>query len=68
MIITSEMIYNSFRYTGITNSLNRSEDHLFNSWSRMKEEKPLIEKDLEKDYQFNDNLDDYKEILDEDED
>ena len=41
-IITSEMIYNSFRYTGIANSLNHSEDHLFNSWSRMKEEKPLI--------------------------
>ena len=25
-------------------------------------------RNLEKDYQFNDNLDDYKEILDEDED
>ena len=67
-IITSEMIYNSFRYTGISNSLNYSEDHLFNSWIRMKEEKPLIENDLEIDYQFNDNLDDFKEILDEDED
>lgn len=49
-IITSEMIYNNFRYTSITNSLNHSEDSLFNSWSRMKEEKPLIENDLEKDY------------------
>ena len=36
----------------------------------MKEEKILIEKDWVKDYQFNDNLDDSKEmiILDEDED
>ncbi len=33
-------------------------------WNGMKEEKPLIENDLEKDYQFNDNLDDSKEILD----
>ena len=46
------MIYNSFRYTGIVNSLNHSEDQLFSSWSRMKEEKPLIENDLEKDYQL----------------
>ena len=30
----------------------------------MKEEKPLIENDLEKYYQFNDNLDNSKEILD----
>jgi len=48
--ITSDMIYNSFRYTGIANSLNHSEDHLFNSWSKMKEEKLLIENDLGKDY------------------
>ena len=67
-IITNEMIYNSFSYTGIANSHNHLGDNLFNSWSIMKEEKPLIENDLEKDYQFNDNLDDSKEILDEDED
>ena len=67
-IVTSEMIYNSFRYTGIANSLNHSDDHLFSSWRTMKDEKPLIENDLEKDYHFNDNLDDSKEILDEDED
>ena len=66
-IITSEMIYNSFRYTGIANALNHSEDNLFNSWQRMKDEKPLIDNDLENDFDFNDNLDDNNEILDDDE-
>ena len=64
--ITNEMIYNSFRYSDISDFLNHSEDHLFSSWSRMKEEKLLIENNLEKDYQFNDNIDDSKDILDED--
>ena len=33
----------------------------------MKEEKPLIDNDLENDFDFNDNLDDNNEILDDDE-
>ena len=62
------MIYNIFRHIGFANSLNHSEDHLFNSWRRMKEEMPLIENDLVKDYQFNDNLEYSKDIMDKDED
>ena len=31
-IITQEMIYKSFRCTGIANNLNRSEDYFFTAW------------------------------------
>ena len=34
-IITQEMIYKSFRCTGIANNLNRSEDYLFTAWKQM---------------------------------
>ena len=42
-IITQEMIYKSFRCTGIANNLNRSEDYFFTAWKHMQEEVPLIE-------------------------
>ena len=34
-IITKEMIYKSFRITGITNSLNSEEDYLFSAWAHI---------------------------------
>ena len=36
-IITKEMIYKSFRITGIANSLNGEEDYLFSAWAKMQE-------------------------------
>ena len=45
-IITKELIYKSFRCTGIANNLDSSEDNLFTAWSHMKEEKPLIENEI----------------------
>lgn len=41
-----ELIYKSFRCTGIANNLDSSEDNLFTAWSHMKEEKPLIENEI----------------------
>ncbi len=41
-IITKEIVYNSFRTTGISNKLNRSEDGLFKVWSKIKEEIPNL--------------------------
>ena len=41
-IITKEIIYKSFRATGIANKLDKAEDYLFTSWARMKEDNPLI--------------------------
>ena len=52
-IITKEIIYKSFRATGIANNLNKSEDYLFTSWARMKEDNPLIEDDLENYFNLN---------------
>ena len=52
-IITKEMIYTSFRITGIANSLNGEEDYLFSSWVNMQEERPLVEN----------NIDEYKKNL-----
>ena len=46
-IITKDMIYNSFRCTGIANALNGSEDYLFTAWKKMSEENPLIKNDIE---------------------
>lgn len=43
-IITKELIYNSFRCTGIANSLNREEDGKFTDWKKMEQDKPFIEK------------------------
>ena len=63
-IITKEMIYKSFRCTLIANNLIHSEDGLFTVWKKMNEEVPLVENDLEVDY---DNLNE-NEILDEEED
>ena len=61
--ITKDMIYNSFRATGIANKINHSEDHLFSAWKKMESENPLLEDDLENDYHINN-----EEINDEDDD
>ena len=63
-IITKEMVYKSFRVTGIANKLDNLEYSLFQAWSKIKEENPLIEDDLGDNYE-NANGD---EILDENED
>ena len=54
-LIKKEMIYNSFRYTGIAKALNGKEDNLFNAWKKMEEGNPLIENDIEefKEEEFN---------------
>ena len=52
-IITKEIIYKSFRATGIAHKLDKSEDYLFTSWARMKEDNKLIENDLEKTFNLN---------------
>ena len=41
-VITKELVYNSFRCTGIGNSLNREEDSKFTAWRKMKTEMPII--------------------------
>jgi hypothetical protein len=65
-VITKEMVYNSFRVTGIANNINHSEDHIFASWRKMEEELPIIDNDLEESYQL--SIDDYNpnEIPDDD--
>ncbi len=63
-IITKDMIRKSFKITGLTNKLDHSEDCLFQAWSKMKEEVPLIDDDLQEDYNFDEN----SEVLDDDED
>ena len=45
-IISKEIIYNSFRCTGIANNINGTEDYLFSAWNYMKNEKPLIINDF----------------------
>ena len=52
-IIKNEMIYKSYRCTVIANNLNRQEVGLFRIWNKMNEKVPLVENDLETDY---DNL------------
>ena len=47
-LIKNEIFYNSFRCTGIGNSLNREENSKFTAWSKMKTEKPIIIDDIEK--------------------
>ena len=37
-LITKDMIYNSFRCTGISNALNGKEDNLFSAWKKMEDE------------------------------
>jgi hypothetical protein len=46
-IIVRDIIYNSFRCTGIDNKINGMEDSLFSAWNKMKDEKPLIVNDFE---------------------
>ena len=59
------MIYKSFRETGIANKFDRTEDNLFEAWTKMKNEVPLIEVDLEEDFY---PLQNKNEVLDDDED
>ena len=63
-IITRDMIYKSFRETVIGNKLDRTEDYLFGAWSKMKNEIPLVETDLEDNYPIQNN----DEVLDDKED
>ncbi len=62
-IISKELIYKSFRVTGIANNLNHSEDNLFTVWKAMEKEQPIRENDLEVDYSCCVNL-----VADEEED
>ena len=52
-IITKEIMYKSFRSIGIANKFDKSEDYLFTSWSRTKEDNPLIENQLEISFNLN---------------
>ena len=65
-IISNELVYKSFRTTGIANNLDHTEDYLFSSWNQMNNEFPMIENDLDWDYEYSQNLNE-KEILDYDE-
>ena len=62
-LITKDMVYKSFRVTGIPNKLDRSDDTLFEAWGKMKNKMPVIETDLEDDYPNMNN----DEISDDDE-
>ena len=63
-IITQDIIYKSFRETGIANRLGKSEDYLFTSWARMKDDNPIIENDLEKTFYLMDKEGIENEVLD----
>ena len=52
IVISKEIIWKSFKVTGLTNKFDHSEDSLFKAWSNMEKEVPLIEDDLENDYNF----------------
>ena len=62
-IITKELVYNSFRTTGIANKLDRSDDGLYKAWSQIKEEIPIIDNNLEESYEISNN----NEVPDEEE-
>ena len=66
-IINKELIYNSFRCTGIANSLNREEDDKFTAWKKMQQEKPFIEDDFNQNEAINpeqkDNGDEDEELF-----
>ena len=63
-VITKDMVYKSFRVTGIANILDHTEDNLFKAWSQMEKEQPFIDNDLEEEFKLNEN----NEISDSDED
>lgn len=63
-IIAQDIIYKSFLVTGIANRLDKSEDFLFTSWARMKDDNPLIENDLEKTFHLLDEEGIENEVLD----
>ena len=51
-IINNELVYKSFRTTGIANNLDHMEDYLFSSRNKMNNEVPKIENDLDWDYEY----------------
>ena len=55
-IITKEMVRNSFLFTGISNRLDGSEDHLFKGYDDLEEDNFDIELELEE------NLSDYDSV------
>ena len=63
-VISKDIVYKSFRVTGIANKLDHSEDQLFKAWSQLEKEQPFINNDLEEDYNLNEN----NEISDDEED
>ena len=66
-IIIEEIIYKSFRVTGIANKLDHFARYFFSSWKKMKEENHLIKNNMEKifDLYVEENE---SEVLDEDDD
>ena len=64
-VITNEIIFKGFIYTGIGNSLNREEVSKFTAWNKMKAEKPIIIEDIEK--EDSNNVKGYIDVEDEDE-
>ena len=54
-VITNDMVYKSFRVTGIANKLDYTEDNLFKAWSQMEKEQPFINNDLEEEFKLNEN-------------
>ena len=63
-VITNDIVYKSFRVTGIANKLDHSEDNIFKAWSQMKKKQPFINNDLKEEFKLNEN----NEISDSDED
>ena len=63
-LISNDMVYKSFKVTGLANKLDHSEDNLFKAQSQMEKEEPIINNDLEEEFKLNEN----NEISDSDED
>ena len=64
IIISKVIIWKNFKVTVLTNKFDNSEDSLFTAWSNMEKEVPLIDDDLENDYNFDGKI----EVLDDDDD
>ena len=63
-VISNDMVYKSFKVSGLANKLDHSEDNLFKAQSQMEKEQPIINNDLEEEFKLNEN----NEISDNDED
>ncbi len=64
IIISKGIIWKSFKFTGLTNKFDHSEDSLFKAWRSMEKEVPLIDDALETDYNFDGKI----EVPDDDND